>query len=361
MIIILIFLAIPIVESTLEYEYYPVTTDQYKGKLEVSGGFELGEIVFVTFSIEPIRDLPNTTIRIILPREVEHITGETQWKGDVKKGERVVLINKIKNKDAGKTQIVADAASRNKDGKLVAYRGYYKSLEIKGSGEPIENNINALSTQSQNSGAYQNSLLITDGANEHADHPIEGQTLSNVVTITGRWLYEDILEGIKPLKGALVKVFEDGIIIDVERASGKTDSNGYYSFNIDVGSGLNLYVAIYCETDAAKVTDYLNRFYYGTTSTRFVTKSNESSWHFEWRYFELKYANWEALNHVTDEYNWIKNKVGWNRDKIQVKYPAGGWPVFAHNDLTGANNIDLPDREQFFGGDLLFFTSMVML
>ncbi len=54
-------------------------------------------------------------------------------------------------------------------------------------------------------------------------------------------------------------------------------------------------------------------------------------------------SNWQAMDYVMDEYQWVSDKTGWTRDQILVKWPYGTWPVFNSN-LLGWNWIELPDK-----------------
>jgi len=326
-------------ETYYAYDYYPEVVDPFGGNLSIKW-WEFNETVHVRFSVLPLAELQDAEIAILLPGSAERMDGALVWSGHLRKGESVVLEATARLPKVGDYSIRAYAMASS-DG-IEIHRNYYKTV-ADGS-----NSIAPLAGESR-LGAYQTpEKYVYDPSEEVQEAPGDGAfssatALATTAYVTGKWSYMEFNGSLQPIKGALVKVFEDGII-DREVGSGKTDANGRYSIPVDVGSGLYLYVAIYCETDAAWGTDYWNRRHYTNTASKLVSGSSD----FGSRYFETQYSAWRAVDYATDEYYWLNSKAGWSREKLQIKYPSGSWPAFAHSDLTGANNIDLPDVSIFW-------------
>ncbi|RLG58197.1 MAG: hypothetical protein DRN95_04725, partial [Candidatus Hydrothermarchaeota archaeon] len=67
----------------------PLQDDPFRGTFAGSENVSLNQPAKITFTICPIEDAPNTTIRLFLPPDVELVEGNTEWCGDVKSDEEV--------------------------------------------------------------------------------------------------------------------------------------------------------------------------------------------------------------------------------------------------------------------------------
>jgi hypothetical protein len=56
------------------------------------------------------------------------------------------------------------------------------------------------------------------------------------------------------------------------------------------------------------------------------------------RFLEGSYI-WDMLNAVVDVSEWLKNKLGWERSEVTIKYPQGDWPVY----VPGEDYIEMPE------------------
>jgi hypothetical protein len=56
------------------------------------------------------------------------------------------------------------------------------------------------------------------------------------------------------------------------------------------------------------------------------------------RFLEGSYI-WDMLNAVVDVSEWLKNKLGWERSEVTIKYPQGDWPVY----VPGEDWIQMPE------------------
>ncbi|HUV59147.1 MAG TPA: CARDB domain-containing protein [Desulfatiglandales bacterium] len=142
----------------------------------------------------------------------------------------------------------------------------------------------------------------------------------------------------KPIRYATVILYEDGLLRDTELARGNTDSNGYFSFTISMSGSKNVYVSVFCESSAARVGNSLGSTYWVKTDTKIINESDPSTWDLGWYIFGSGYANWQAMDDIIDEYQWINNRVDWTRSQVLVKWPTGNWP------RTNGNVIYLPDK-----------------
>jgi len=171
--------------------------------------------------------------------------------------------------------------------------------------------------------------------------------LTTYFTISGRFRYDDIDDGgkRKPIRYATVKLMEDiSYLPDKELAVSYTNYDGYFNFNINFNGTKKLYIRIECETAAVKVVPgaFLGP-YYSETAHKDVSSNDPSTWDFGWYYFSATNANWAAFDDIIDEYQWVNNKTGWKRSKIEVRWPVGDWPQHSTNYL-GQDWIELPDR-----------------
>jgi hypothetical protein len=161
---------------------------------------------------------------------------------------------------------------------------------------------------------------------------------NTLVTVTGRWEYEILSGGSNnPIRYATVELWED-LLFDQKLATSFTNASGYYSFSLTMSSSKNLYVKVFNETAAAKVTNSGGGVYWGRTETRTVNPTDPSTWNLGTWFFARQYPNWMAMDTIIDEYQWIQNQVLWTRSQVQVIWPTGNWPQ------TDGNVIYLPDR-----------------
>ena len=77
------------------YEDYHLE-DYFKGDFVTEGEPKLNEEVQITFTIHPVLEAPNTTIRIDLPEGIELVKGIPHWEGDIKGGEIVSITITVK-------------------------------------------------------------------------------------------------------------------------------------------------------------------------------------------------------------------------------------------------------------------------
>jgi len=72
----------------------PETVDVFRGSFSPSNRISVAvnQTVEIAFSIKPIEDVKNATIRIMLPGDlIRLVTGDLEWRGDLRKDEEVQL------------------------------------------------------------------------------------------------------------------------------------------------------------------------------------------------------------------------------------------------------------------------------
>jgi len=156
--------------------------------------------------------------------------------------------------------------------------------------------------------------------------PIEtsSDNSSGYITVIGRWMYQDIDGSWKPIRFATVKLYDAEPLLDELVAINSTDENGYYYFHVDnddgpLQDGRDVYVKIECESPQAKVTDgnILNIPYWSVTDTH----SDVPDGVVDMGTYYLPYDNYQALDYIIDEYQWLESRVGWTRPQVLVRWP----------------------------------------
>lgn len=79
--------------------------DYYRGDFAVTGEPKLNQEVKITFTIHPVLEAPNTTIKIDLPEGIELVQGDLTWEGDVNPDEIVSVIITVKPVREGQFEI----------------------------------------------------------------------------------------------------------------------------------------------------------------------------------------------------------------------------------------------------------------
>ncbi len=79
--------------------------------LSVSGIPSLNTVTKLMFTVTPLTDAPNTTVRILLPDEFVLVAGDLFWNGDLTKNETILLNTSVKAVKMGDYVIKASAIS----------------------------------------------------------------------------------------------------------------------------------------------------------------------------------------------------------------------------------------------------------
>ena len=86
----------------------PIREDFYRGEFSVAGTPKLNQPVEVTFTVNPVMDMPDSRIKLSTSREgVEIIGGNVEWNGDFKKDQEVRLTIRVRAIQIGESYISA--------------------------------------------------------------------------------------------------------------------------------------------------------------------------------------------------------------------------------------------------------------
>ncbi|UYZ39565.1 MAG: PKD domain-containing protein [Candidatus Methanospirare jalkutatii] len=124
-----------------------------------------------------------------------------------------------------------------------------------------------------------------------------------------------------------------------------TDANGYYEFDpIDNNDGFleggrDIFVVVYADTDAVRVTDGSSVYSHPTEIVDNVGPDDITGGYLDMGKINVDNDGaFNIYNTTIDEYQWLNERVDWTREQIEVRWPYGGWPqhVYIYNTLTGA-------------------------
>jgi len=304
----------------------PIEEDVFHGEFSLTPDPLLNQPAQLTFTIAPIVGFSSAEIKLFLPEGVALDQGSLTWQGETTRYRRKSLSVTVTVESRGEHRIRAYVGGETSNG-LRRDRSYFLFI----SATDTEARLNC---RPQNVKHPQNDLeQIPRRLEEGVQNGIN--FTSTGVTVTGRWQYEDDSGALHPIRHAKVKIYNDGLI-DTELGSGYTDDSGNYSFEIDVSGTRNVYVKIWTDSTAAKVT--AGNPYWGQTNTQKVLESDPSTWNLGSYYFEANHANWQAMDYVLDEYIWLNDQVGWTRSQVEIEWPKEYWPH------SHGNSIHLPDK-----------------
>jgi hypothetical protein len=115
-------------KKTVDY----VRTDFFRGNFSVSGTPSLNQSVNLVFTVDPIDDLPNSTIKLFLPDAISLVSGSKEWSGNFKKGERVHLNTTLKVTMPGEWEVRAYVVENSVPSDYREYYIYFNSTEKSG-------------------------------------------------------------------------------------------------------------------------------------------------------------------------------------------------------------------------------------
>jgi hypothetical protein len=81
-------------------------------KASISPAPIVGQAVTLRVEITTTRDAPNTTLQMTLPQDIELMSGDANWQGDIKAGESITIDLVIRVNQAGDYVIDAYAFAR---------------------------------------------------------------------------------------------------------------------------------------------------------------------------------------------------------------------------------------------------------
>jgi len=139
-----------------------------------------------------------------------------------------------------------------------------------------------------------------------------------------------------------------------------TDANGYYEFEeIDNNDGFledgrDIYVVVYADTNAVRVTDGSSVYSYRTEIIGGVGPDNLTDGYLDMGTWYPPVPPDVPVNYngafniydtVIDEYQWLDNHVGWTREQIEVRWPYGDCPRHVYTSIVSIPKT--PDKIHF--------------
>jgi len=119
-----------------------------------------------------------------------------------------------------------------------------------------------------------------------------------------------------------------------------TSDNGTFSFKLTLANEQKITVRLYSINQKARVVPPNdNNSVYCVDLKTVTVNPSKTFWNLgTMRFWEGSYI-WNMLNAVVDVSEWLKNKVGWERSEVTIKYPQGKRPGY----VTGKDYIEMPE------------------
>jgi hypothetical protein len=300
----------------------------------------LNQIVDVSFSICPMIDVPNTTVRFFLPSDViKVVKGDLLWTGDVKEGQTITLQLSIMLESDVFVGIRA----------LVTAPSYYSSSYY------MSVSTTATTGPSAPKGhlpATNVNLSPTPSAPASEPLPLHrllgnsstsGVNVTNpgyVYTFYGYWyFYSDEAGYDIPMDNFYCELWDRHWYGDELVAYFWTDNNGYYSISVDRGgeSSMSPYVLAYAQDGWFSYTvdgsGWEYRWIVSLPDSTPPGSYNVGSWA-----AEDCYQACQAVHGVEAEGAFVYWNTWGNymRDWVTIHWPSGSWPC------SDGNNLYLP-------------------
>jgi len=313
-----------------------IEKDQYKidfwnGSLSVSSSPIVGQEFSLEFSVKPIEDVSKGLIKFFIPEEIRITSGETQWKGTLKKNEIHKKSINLLTENQGEWEISVWIENKDYPYFNRAYFGYIISKSDSG-----EFKISSKITEKK--GTKCETELI-----KNLIHVPSKQEISSQTTVYGYLYYKHDNGNDLPVRYAYAELFEEKFGPDDSIGIGSTNHEGLFSFTIDISNPINVYVKIESNSDAAKVVNTDSDIY----EVR-CPKSNSIEIYSGISNFIGSYGisqgseshPWQAMDYVIDEYQWVYNHTQehFSRSQVEIQFPVG--------EKSGCygNIIYLPDK-----------------
>ncbi len=310
-----------------------VREDFYRGQFHLQGNPAPGQAVDLVFTVDPLVDLPETTVTLLLPEGLALVRGGLTWQGDARAHTPLALRITVIAPLPGEWEV--RAAVRNPRGPAFD-QVYYAYLNVGARGGALARHP---APRAHPAGQEVQPLPepgLPAPAVRLAPRPLAGNT-----TVGGRQQFEADDGILYPVRQARVELVQAGGGV---LATADTDAGGYYSFSISLSVATSVSARVYCETAAAVVVNTTGNTYIAETPWQIVSPNTTvdlGSW-----YASHADDNWEALYHVTDAYQWVRaHGGGWARPRVTIRWPAAcpsdppmWWPC------SDGNTIYLPQQ-----------------
>jgi len=309
----------------------PKTEDIFGGSFSPSDIASAPSEAFdVSFSICPTREAPDTVIRLIMPADlVRLVEGESVWRGDVGKGERVNLEFSIAADEEIDANVRVDVETCAEG--LAFSSSYYfhvTTLTEKVSLESLEGIIGSTRHVTSLSPAEE---LVPRSPGEEVVALSPG-----LITVKGTMWYVNEDGGYSPMRQVKVFLMDEDWDWDEEVAWQWTNYAGEYSFTVnnDDPNGRDPYVKVYSNGGAANCKTGDDKWYVVT-----LPKCGDNvpdNFYYDYGILVPGSYNeaWQAIDACLSERDWIAARVGWQRpSKVTVRWPFEDWPHCPGDEL----------------------------
>ena len=157
-----------------------------------------------------------------------------------------------------------------------------------------------------------------------------------IVSLHGQIRYfDDNHRAEKPIRRLKVRLFEWNVFLaDTQIDFTFTDHNGNYAFSIldnidpEDSTGRDLYVIISFENDILKLTNDNNVLYQFQSPIAMNVSDGELRLDFSLDSSHQQRVTGHIFNAIQNEYDFLMEKVNWNRNQIPVRWPMNSWAGF---------------------------------
>ena len=286
----------------------------------------LNEYTVLNIGIRALRDAPNTAIEIELPGDgFERISGNTQLNEDLSSGSTTIYQLEVLPVALGQYKIAASATSEESDyifGKREELyvnigEGFSKLSKSSFSPEIADNRSRAVKIGSSSEPPTQ---VLPD------HKPAKGQEVSyfaapgaGEIVVSGYWFYKDKSGINRPLRDAMVEIWDAGLSGDTLLDTTYTNNSGYYASsnisNSDGEGGQDIYVKVFSSDNrSVRVTDFStpSNLYYSVTPV----ENDVSDGDVDMGSYSLDDANnrmaWYIYDLIAnDAFDYLAVNVGW--------------------------------------------------
>ena len=259
--------------------------------------------------------------------------------GDLKKGESLTLALSLATNGEVKASVRADVSSSSGEDQPISYYLSVNSVEPTNK-DVVENDfVRTSSRQITNAQALEQSTVDSSRAIIEPPTAPNAQA-SDTITIEGTWWFVNEDGGYSPMQHVRVWLRDDDNFGDEWVASTWTDGSGFYSITADnddgfLQGGRDPYIEVYAE---GAWDWYCNNGDGGGTYYSYTGVCGEDvSGGFYYNYGVLVPTSyneaWQAGQAVYLEAQWIFDRTGWSRSRVEIQWPEGDWPASSGNTI----------------------------
>ncbi|UCF58925.1 MAG: hypothetical protein JSV15_00410 [Candidatus Bathyarchaeota archaeon] len=277
----------------------------------------------VSFSIRPTSEAPNTIIRLITPADlVRLVEGESVWRGNVEKGERVNLEFSMVADEGIDANVRVNVEACPEDATFTS--SYYLHVTTLSEEVSPASPGEIIASARPASSSISTEELAPQASAEELVPMSPGS-----ITIRGTMWYVNEDGGYSPMRQVKVFLMDEDVDWDEEVDWQWTNYNGEYSFTVnnDDPNGRDPYVEVHSNGGAANCKTGDDDWYVVV-----LPKCGDNvpdGFYYDYGILVPGSYNeaWQAIDACLSERDWIAGRVGWQRpSKVKILWPHGDWP-----------------------------------